>query len=185
MKYYIIVLICLLCFSGHANADSPLPAPERLTICSSMKTFCAVSDPDKKITTFFDNRSKKNLWSIPGWHRWLLVSNDGESVAIGYGGLNLVPYDVSLKEPVIHFYHRGKRVHSVLLGDIYQNITQMRETASHRVWLNNLSINKANQLVLQLPNNKQIAYRMKTGLVETIIPDKTGKPTSNTPAARP
>jgi hypothetical protein len=150
-----------------------------------MNTFCAVSDPDKKITLISAKNSKKILWSIPGWHRWLLVSNDGESIVIGYPGLNLVPYNVSLKDPVMHFYHRGKRVRSVLLGEIYRDINEMRETVSHRVWLESLSINKANQLILVLPSNKKIAYQLKTGAVEKIIPDKVSKPASYNPTATP
>jgi hypothetical protein len=181
MKHCIIFLICFFSLSGYASADAPLPAPERLTVCSSMNTFCAVSDPDKKITIVTANNSKKILWSIPGWHRWLLVSNDGESIVIGYAGLNLVPYNVSLKDPVIHFYHRGKRVRSVVLGEIYQDITQMRATVSHRVWLDRLSINKANQLILELPSQQKIAYRLKTGIAEKIIPDKKSNKHTSTP----
>ena len=79
-----------------AYADSPLPAPKRHTVCSSSGAVCAVSDPRTNDTRIVNHTSGKTLWSIPGWHRWLFLSDDGLFLAVGYAGMNLVPADADM-----------------------------------------------------------------------------------------
>ena len=162
-----LALLLLLCAS-QARADSPLPAPARLTMCSPSKTYCAVSDPDTNLTVVSARNSNEALWRIPGWHRWVFVSDDGKSVVTGYGGMNLVPRDVKMDEVVLRFYHRGALVRSVRLGDLYRNKSQLRETVSHYHWGYVSGFNAANQLVLELVDGKRIAYDPKTGSVQRL-----------------
>ncbi len=164
-----LLAFCALC--GDVLADTPLSPPEKFTVCSPGGNICATSDPGSSVTVVSTQRPKKTLWTLPGWHRWLFVSDDGESVIVGYAGVNLVPVDVSLNEPVFIFYHRGKRVRTVTLGELYQRKEQMRPTASHYAWTQGASLNKANQLVVTLVNGKTVAFAAKTGKVQTAVLD--------------
>ena len=171
MKYCFLMLLAFFALCGDVLADTPLSPPERFTVCSLAGKVCATSDPGSNSTVVSAKRPDKILWTIPGWHRWLLVSDDGESVVVGYAGINLVPVDVSLNEPVFIFYHRGKRVRAMTLGELYQRKTQMRLTASHYAWTQGASFNKANQLVVVLVTGKTVAFAAKTGKAQTVVPD--------------
>lgn len=105
------------------------------------------------------------LWKIPGWHRWLFVSDDGESVVVGYDGMNLVPLDVTLDEPVLFFYHRGNLVRTVTLKDFYRSKSQLRRTVSHFAWGHVPGFNHANQLVIELNGGKKSGFLGKNRLI--------------------
>lgn len=171
MKYYFVILLLLCALCSDSHADTPLLTPEKFTVCSPADNFCAASDPGSNSTVVSAQRLNKILWAIPGWHRWLLVSDDGESAVVGYAGINLVPADVSLNEPVFIFYHRGKRVRAVTLGELYQRKAQMRLTASHYAWTEGASLNKANQLVVALVSGKTVAFATKTGKAQKAVAD--------------
>ncbi|HEL3831553.1 TPA: hypothetical protein UMX25_000549 [Stenotrophomonas maltophilia] len=115
----LITLIAALAASP-ALADAPLPPPERFTACSPARNLCADSDPALNSTRVTPQASGQEAWLIPGWHRWLFPSDDGESVVVGYEGMNLVPVDVTLSEPVLLFYNRGRLVRTVTLDQSYR-----------------------------------------------------------------
>jgi hypothetical protein len=171
VKRHLAVGLLLLIACGRALADSPLPPPQALTFCSRTGTFCAVSDPVEKITRISLQRSRKAHWSIPGWHRWMFVSDDGVSVVVGYQGMNLVPRDVAMDEPVLLFYSRGKRVRTVTLGQLYRRKSQLIRTSSHLAWVRSIGFNKANQLVVELVNGNKVAFAAGSGQVERLVPD--------------
>jgi hypothetical protein len=141
-----------------ARADEPLPAAKKHTVCSPSKKFCAVSDPKKNITTVTAKKGGKALWSIPGWHRSLFVSDNGESLVVGYNGLNLVPVDVTLAEPMLRFYKRDKLVRMVTLGEFYKHKSQLQPTVSHLAWGHIQGFNGANQLGVVLYTNEALAF---------------------------
>ena len=101
----LVFIVCAL-VSITADADMPLSAPERVTVCSRSGTFCGVSDPAEQLTRVGPRESEGQPWTIKGWHRWFFVSDDGECAVVGYGGMNLVPRSVSLEEKVLAFYCR-------------------------------------------------------------------------------
>lgn len=146
-----------------AHADSPLVAPKRHTVCSSSGTVCAISDPRANDTRVVHRPSGKTLWSIPGWHRWLFLSNDGMSLAIGYAGMNLIPADSSMDLPVIHFYREGRLLRALQLSDLYRSRSQLPRTASHLQWVEAIRVNNTNQLVLHLITGEIAAFSMQTG----------------------
>ena len=108
------------------------------------------------------------LWSIEGWHRWLFVSDDGASVVVAYDGLNLVPADSTLKLEVLRFYKRGQLVRTMRLGDLYRDKAQLRRTVSHLAWVNEISINQANQLVVELIDGRKTRISMDTGEIQAV-----------------
>jgi hypothetical protein len=154
-----------------AHADSPTPPPERLTSCSSTKSLCVLSDPDTNRTIASPNGANAKPWMIPGWHRWLFVSEDGESVIVGYDGMNLVPPDVTLKQPVLSFYNRGDLKRVITLGDLYNGVSKLQRTTSHYAWTEGIHLNKSNQLVIQLVDGKKAAFAANTGLRQSLIQD--------------
>ena len=166
MKSYLALIVALLAVP--ALADTPLPPPEKLTICSPSGKVCATSDPIADITLVSSQTFRQNPWKIPGWHRWLFVSDDGESVVVGYDGMNLVPVNVTLEEPVLFFYNKGKLVRTVTLGDLYERKSQLRRTVSHFAWAHIPGINRANQLVVELVNGKKVAFAASTGQVQPL-----------------
>lgn len=160
----VYLLFVVSCTCQFACADSPLASPKKYTECSSSRKICATSDPKKNIT-HVSAIDSKNLWSIPGWHRWLIVADDGESAAVGFDGLNLVPVDITLQEPVLFIYNQGRLVRSVKLGDLYQSKSQLIRSSSHLYWVRSIVFNKSNKLVVNLANMKEIVFDGKTGKI--------------------
>lgn len=118
MKAFITLIAAFA--AGPALADSPLPPPERFTACSSTRNLCTDSDPAVNSTRVTPQASGQDAWLICGWHRGLFPSDDGESVVVGCEGMNLVPADVTLSEPVLHFYNRGRLVRTATLDQLYR-----------------------------------------------------------------
>ncbi|WP_295568987.1 hypothetical protein [uncultured Stenotrophomonas sp.] len=166
----LITLVAALA-AGPALADAPLPPPERFTACSPARNLCADSDPALNSTRVTPHASGQEVWLIPGWHRWLFPSDDGESVVVGYEGMNLVPVDVTLSEPVLLFYHRGRLVRTVTLGQLYRRTSQLRRTVSHFAWVSTIGFNHSNQLVVELVNGDKVAFAAGTGVREPVRPD--------------
>lgn len=166
-----LALSVIALLSLPALADEPLPAPQKQTVCSPSRKVCASSDPQTRVTVVSPRTSRQQAWTIPGWHRWLFVSDDGESVVIGPDGINLLAADVTLAEPVLWFYNRGRLVRTVTLGDLYQRKSQLRRTVSHWAWVNELGINRANQLVAELTDGTTIAFALSTGKVQPRVTD--------------
>lgn len=172
MRFFVpLPILLLLC--GPVFADEPLRPPHLHIQCSPSGAFCASSDPAKDTTSLVSVATGQVLWSIPGWHRWLFVSDDGESVVIGHDGMNLVPLDVSLAEPVLFFYNRGHLMHTVRLGDLYQSKAQLQRTVSHFAWAHDPGFNGSNQLIVHLVDGKQIAFDSRTGQRKRVHPDGT------------
>ncbi|WP_146268010.1 hypothetical protein [Stenotrophomonas maltophilia] len=167
----LIALIAALLAADPALADSPLPPPERFTACSPARNLCADSDPALNSTRVTPHASGQEAWLIPGWHRWLFPSDDGESVVVGYEGMNLVPADVTLSEPVLHFYNRGRLVRTVTLDQLYRRTSELRRTVSHLSWVNNIGFNRSNQFVVELVNGEKVAFASRTGAREPVRPD--------------
>ena len=166
MKVSLALFLALL--AAPTLADTPLPPPEKRTTCSPSGKVCVTSDPAKNSTVLSSKTSREGRWTIPGWHRWIFVSEDGKSVVIGHDGMSLVPLNVTLKEPVLFFYNRGKLVRTVTLGDLYKRKSQLIPTASHLAWVYNLSINDNNQLVVKLVNGKTLVFAADTGQAQLL-----------------
>jgi hypothetical protein len=156
--------LLLLAFNGLALADSPPEAPRLITLCSASGKFCASSDPKTHLTVVKAKSSEKVLWSIKGWHPSLAISNDGQSLVVGYSGGNLVPIDVTLKEPMLTFYQHEKIIRVVRLGDLYRSKSELTPTVSHLAWGTMSSIDQNNRIRVFLINGKQVTFDVKTGL---------------------
>lgn len=171
MIRYFLALAFVACSTRNALADEPLPALETKIVCSGSGKFCVTSDLDAQTTSLRVKSTGKLLWSVPGWHRWIFVSDDGQTIAIGYDGMNLVPRDVTLGEPIIYIYKKGKLLRTVVLGDFFKSKSELRPTVSHYAWGNIQGFNRSNQLVVALANGKYAAFSGDTGKRELARPD--------------
>ena len=171
MKILIALIAAFL--ASPALADTPLPPPEKLTACSPARKLCATSDPVTNVTLVSPQPPGQASWQIPGWHRWLFPSDDGESVVFGYGGMNLVPVDVTLSQPVLLFYNSGRLVRTIKLDQLYERKSQLQRTVSHFAWVYSIGFNSSNQFVVELVNGEKVAFAPSTGAREPIQPDGT------------
>ena len=165
-----LALACLLA-STTALADAPLPLPQQHTVCSRDARVCATSDPATRLTRVSVQAAGQDAWTIPGWHRWILVSDDGRSVITGYSGLNLVPVDVTPEQAVLTFHDRDTQVRSVTLGELYPGLSGLTRTVSHYAWTNGIAINRANQVVVTLVDGSTVAFDASTGQRQRVLPD--------------
>lgn len=167
-----LMAFVVLALANLAKADTPLPPPKELTVCSPTKKLCATSDPTRNLTFLIPQSSGQKSWQIPGWHRWIFISDDGESVVIGYSGKNLVPLDVRMSESVLFFYNRGQLVRTVKLEELYSSKSQLRRTVSHYAWVNRIGFNGGNQFVVELVNGNDVAFAAATGEREAVLQRK-------------
>jgi hypothetical protein len=172
MTRYLLAIALGAFLIEKALADEPLPAPETKVVCSASGKFCVTSDFDAQATFLRSKPTGKLLWSVPGWHRWIFVSDDGQTIAIGYDGMNLVPRDVTLSEPIIYIYNNGKLVRTVVLGDFFKCISELTPTVSHYAWGNIQGFNRSNQLVVALVDGTYAAFSAHTGKRELAQPDR-------------
>lgn len=149
--------------AAQAFADAPLPPPDRVVACASSGAVCAESDPKSNVTRVVRQSDGALLWSVPGWHRWIFVSEDGRSMALGYSGMNLVPRNVDMNLDVMRFYSDGHLVRALRLSDLYDDRAQLPPTSSHLMWVEGITVNNANHLVLKLVTGKTMAFSMSTG----------------------
>jgi hypothetical protein len=167
-----VLAIAFLAFSiGNALADAPLPPRKTKVVCSASEKFCVTSDLEAQSTFLWEKSTGKRLWSVPGWHRWVFVSDDGQSIAIGYNGMNLLARNVTLSEPIIYLYNDGQLVRTVILGEFFKSISELRPTVSHYAWGSILGFNRANQLVVTLVSGTDVAFSALSGEREEVRPD--------------
>ena len=127
-------LILFLLMTAAARADAPLPPPEDGEVrCPNSR--CVVRAEVAAAQVRIGGRApngKVVSWSIPGWHRVLLVGNDCRVVGVGYHGINLL--DLQDREPgtvVMTFFRSDGPARVVRLRDLYPDLAVLPRTASH------------------------------------------------------
>ncbi|MBH1646495.1 hypothetical protein I5U82_01080 [Stenotrophomonas maltophilia] len=118
MKAFITLIAAFA--AGPALADAPLLPPERFTACSpraeslyrfgSSRQFNAGNATGIGPGCLADTRRASRVVPVGRWG----------SVVVGCEGMNLVPADVTLSEPVLHFYNRGRLVRTATLDQLYR-----------------------------------------------------------------
>lgn len=151
-------LIAFLAFTpAVALGDEPLQPPSQHEIVSGNKAITVVSSPSGG-TYVLESSSRRELWSMPGWFRWLFVSNDGTCVATGYDGLNLIPQDYSDDLVLVTFWQRGVRVGEVHVKDVYSNGAEPVRTVSHYHWGTIKGFSEVGALVIQRADGKVLEF---------------------------
>ena len=123
-----------------AFSDAPLPAPSEIVAESPDGTKCVVSSPELRVTSVYsvdaETGQRSRLWAMVGWFRVVNVTNDGDHVVIGYDGMNLLPMDYRVDEPMLYFVNRGQLTNVVTLDELIEDLSQMQKTVSHYAWGN-------------------------------------------------
>jgi hypothetical protein len=132
--------LLLAVWATTARADEPLPLPERHEVCTSGRRFCAESDPKSAVTSVFATADRRRpLWTIPGWHRYLWISEDGQTLVTGYPGGNLLSRDYQPGDALVTFHRHGPAlrqvvVRTVTVAELIADRSKLRRTASHYLW---------------------------------------------------
>jgi len=159
-----ILFFATVVASTSTYADSPLAPPAIMSATSPDGSITAISDPAKSITKIEKTKTKKVLWQIPGWHRWLFVANDGKHAVTGYGGMNLIPQSYDKKMILISFWREGKKLRDVSLEEIITKKSMLEKTVSHYHWGGIEKIDEKGRLVVKRADEKVLFYDVATGL---------------------
>lgn len=151
--------------TGAVRADSPLPPPAVHRVVSPSGKFAVVSDPSKG-TKLIETASGMTVCEMPGWFRSIYVADDGESFAIGYGGMNLVPLDVDDSLEMLSFWKRCRKVKSVPFRAIVSDRAILRRTASHYAWGNVIGVDRSGHLVVARIDGRTFRFNMSSGEAE-------------------
>ena len=148
-------------------ADQPLPPPEKVAAWSENHTYLVESVPNGD-TTLYRVLDGKALWTIPGWHRSVFVSDTG-FVAIGYDGINLLPLNYRSDLVLIELWHDGLITHRVRLRDLVQSPKLLKRTASHYYWGYVSGFNTSNLLEV-VTLKRKVSIDPKNGHIQTSQP---------------
>ena len=169
-------------FWSAARAGEPLPPPEAKAVCSQNGFFCAVMDPEQKVTTVVRRRAggvSQPLWSMDGWFRVAYVSNDGEYLVTGYDGVNLLPLKYKKDQVMISFYDRGRLIGQVRLNEMISDFSKLEkvasrdtalatarggsQTVSHYRWGDYMGLNSEDHLTVELADKTWLLFDVRTG----------------------
>ena len=163
MKIRALLITLALCiFPAGAFGDEPSPAPATTRVLSPNGTITAISEPGDG-TRIIESASGKEIWEMPGWYRSIFISNDGEHLAIGYSGMNLVPLETPDSLELIGFWERGRKVKSLSLQAIVPDRSILQRTASHYAWGNVRGIDSDNCLVVERVDGEVFRFNMVNG----------------------
>jgi len=164
--FLIIAIQALVLLGGiAAQADEPLPPPSTHSVVSQNSAFVAISDPEKG-TRVLDNATRRELWSMPGWFRWLFVADDGVHVVTGYDGMNLIPPDAADDLVLLTFWENGKAIRRVPLKEIVSSRSILTRTVSHYHWGTIEGINAAGFLVVNRSDGRRLLFDVTTGTMQ-------------------
>lgn len=164
MSHYrlIVALLSLsLMLSLQARADEPLPLPERYEVKSLRGHFTAVSVPGGD-TKILETGSRRELWSIPGWHRSIFVADDGKHAVTGPDGLNLLPLDFDENSPLFIFWQSGVAIKSITAKQFLPK-SVLQRTVSHYHWGTIEGIDKNHYLIIRRADGRLFRFNVATG----------------------
>ena len=129
------LLVALTVLQAHADAPQPPPADH---LVRSPNGRCAARAAVAAAQVTISGRapnSKAVSWTVPGWHRVLLVGDSCRLLGVGYPGQNLLALgDREAATPMMTFHHDGGPVRVVRLGELYRDLATLPRTVSHWSW---------------------------------------------------
>lgn len=128
-----LVLAWIAATAAAAHADAPLPPPSTYEMRSPNRRCVARADVVANQVVVTPAKGVPGAaWTVAGWHRNIVVSNDCQVLGIGYDGGSLLDQDERESEtPVMRFHRPGGPGRVVRLGEVWPDLTQMPATASH------------------------------------------------------
>jgi hypothetical protein len=157
-----LVAVAILMAVCAARADTPLPPPTKVTVMSPSGRIRVISDP-KAGTRAEDVKRRKVLWSLPGWHRSLFVSDDGKHLVTQYDGLNLLPTDFTDDLVLLTFWREGRKVRDVHVRDFLPDRQMLARTVSHYHWGIVHGIDAQGRLKVERADGEIFLFDLSTG----------------------
>ena len=163
----------ILCFaiaatvqSPTVRADAPLAPPARQELCSPSGSYCVVLNPGSSAQAFhvFPDGRREFVWSVPGWHRYPLVLDDGEHFISDCQSL-LVPDSPSVDPEyvLLTVYYRGNVTTQVRLREVLANIHSLQPTSSHVTWGRCAGVTPMGELILKTVEKRMLFLNINTG----------------------
>ncbi len=171
MKSFILpcVSAALLLIAPPSRGDEPLPLPEKYQVLSLNKKFRAELDP-REGTRIIHVASSKIMWTLPTWHGWAFLSNDGEHLVTGYDGLNLIPLEYTKKLVLITFWMKDKKTREITVGDLFPDTRILQRTVSHYNWGTINGINPDGYLQVRRCDGTRFLFDVRTGEPKKLPP---------------
>ncbi|MEP6767033.1 MAG: hypothetical protein ABJC61_00065 [Acidobacteriota bacterium] len=157
------LVAALLGLAGLLDADQPMRPPSKITVCSPSRAFCATADPVGPVLSVFAGASSSPVWSMAEWHRQFFLADDGDHLVIGPEGLNLLPADTRLSDPLLVFRKRQTLVRVVTVGELFPSLSSLPRTASHLAWGRATGISSHGQMIVELAGGRRVAFSAATG----------------------
>jgi hypothetical protein len=101
---------------------------------------------------------------VPGWHRYLAVADLAPCIVVGPDGMNLLPLNVTLSEPILRFFCDARLVRTVPLGALLPNGRGLRRTASHYHWGGLSGFDSRGHLMVTLATGKIVHFDPTSGI---------------------
>ena len=164
MKTY-VALICFVVSASVGLADAPLPLPIEQEICNKTNSYCAVISLENGSSVYENGneRKKRKIYSIPGWHRDPYLSENGEYFAAGYSGLSLVPLDVNENTIILTIWKRGEKITEVKLGQLLTSMASLQKTVSHYYWGETIGFDKDGSFAIKTVEGNVVKINPKNG----------------------
>jgi hypothetical protein len=155
------------------QADSPPFVAEPSTIGTWSGAFEALNDPDASTFTVYrrqPNGRGAKLWGMKIYAEGATyLADDGEHVAVGYWGGELVPFSVRPDQPMISFYRRDRLIGAVSLSELVRDYQHLPRGVSHYRWGDFLGFyENSTRFAVQTKEGRYVILDAATGkIVET------------------
>ena len=151
-----------ICCAGAGTAslaDSPLPPPHDLEVRSPNGQCIARAElrPSRIVVSRLSDGRVETLWTLPGYHRFYAVADGCHMLVVQYPGANLLNImDDKPGTVVFTFFEDGKEVRKITLGNLYRDLSALKPTTSHWLWLRSAGWSGKNWTVETLDGRKLI-----------------------------
>ena len=118
--------------------DEPSSAPATETFYSANRRYLAISDVSVEKTFVYKintSGSKTLLWDIPGWFRYIYLSNDGDYLVTDNTG-GLLWKKFGKRDVVLRIFRNGNEIQKYRVTDLIDHIWNLEKTVSHYRWGN-------------------------------------------------
>lgn len=158
IRIALMLSVFLTQFIFNARADAPLPPPSELRVCNRPITHCARMTPENDTVVYKVDRSftGTEIYRVPGWHRDVYLSDDGQYFASGYAGLNLVQLDANAMTVMLTVWKNGRPQMLVLLGQVLRSLTSLKRTTLHYFWGQNRGFSRDGVFEIETVENKRV-----------------------------
>lgn len=169
VKYFLSMLIAVCWCCGLAVADQPPAMPEKKKVYSQNRKFYASMDYKLDRTTVYRNLQPPDnpemIWGMPGWFEVASLSNDGDTLVVGYPGNNLLDLNYRNHDVMLTIYRRGHEIAEFTLEDLIQDSGKLIPTASHYQWGTYLGFDEDGLYRVQTIEDRIVKFDVKKGVI--------------------